>query len=149
VTAAVANGGKLYQPQVVLRVDDWSGKTVRAFEPKELGKVPVSPENLAIVREGMRQSVVNKEKGTAHRITLKSVDVAGKTGTAEIGEVLRVENGKEIRASHAWFTAFAPYDKPEIAVLVLLEAGEESLEGATYAVPVTDAILKAYFKVNE
>jgi penicillin-binding protein 2 len=149
VTAAVANGGTLYQPQVVLRVDDWSGKTVRAFEPREIGKVPVSPENLAIVREGMRQSVANKEKGTAHRISLKSIEVAGKTGTAEIGEVLRVENGKEIRASHAWFTAFAPYDKPEIAVLVLLEAGEESLEGATYAVPVTDAILKAYFKANE
>jgi penicillin-binding protein 2 len=149
VTAAVANGGTLYQPQVVMRVDDWSGKTVREFQPRELGKVPVSPENLAIVREGMRQSVANKDKGTAHRISLKSIPVAGKTGTAEIGEVLLVENGKEIRASHAWFTAFAPYDKPEIAVLVLLEAGEESLEGATYAVPVTDEILKAYFKVNE
>ena len=149
VTAAVANGGTLYQPQVVLKVDDWSGKTVRGFAAKELGKVAVSPENLAIVREGMRQSVVNKDKGTAHRITLKSVEVAGKTGTAEIGEVIGIKDGKEIRASHAWFTAFAPYHKPEIAVVVLLEAGEESLEGSTFAVPVTDAILKAYFGVNE
>jgi penicillin-binding protein 2 len=149
VTAAVANGGTLYQPQVVLRVDDWSGKTLRDFQTKEIGKVPVSEENLEIVREGMRESVRNKDKGTAHRISLKSIEVAGKTGTAEIGDVIRVENGKEIRASHAWFTAFAPYDKPEIAVVVLLEAGEESLEGATYAVPVTDEILKAYFGVKE
>ncbi|HEX9987706.1 MAG TPA: penicillin-binding protein 2 [Chloroflexia bacterium] len=150
VTAAVANGGTLYQPQLVLNVTDPSGKIVQDYQPKVIGQVPVSPENLAIVREGMRQVVADKRWGTAaNRITLTSIQVAGKTGTAEYGENIGVKNGKEIKRSHAWFTAFAPYEKPEIAVVVLLEGGEESLEGSTFAVPVTDAILKAYFKVDK
>ncbi len=150
VTAAVANGGTLYQPQLVEKVTDWSGNVVKDYQPKVLGQVPVSPENLALVRKGMRQAIADKVKGTAaNRFTLKSIPVAGKTGTAEYGEIVSIKNGKETRRSHAWFTAFAPYDKPEIAVVVLLEGGQESLEGSTFAVPVTDAIMKAYFKVNE
>jgi penicillin-binding protein 2 len=148
-TAAIANGGTLYQPQVVMNVTDWSGKVVQDYQPKVRGQLPVSRENLDVVREGMRQVIANKDKGTAARMTLKSIKVAGKTGTAEYGEKIGDKDGKEIRRSHAWFTAFAPYDKPEIAVVVLLEGGEQSLEGSTFAVPVTDAILKAYFKVNE
>lgn len=149
VTATIANGGTVYRPQVVLKVSDWAGNTVKDYQPIVLGQVPVSPENLALVREGMRQAVA-AEKGTAHnRITLKSIPIAGKTGTAEYGDVIAIKDGKEIRKSHAWFTAFAPYDKPEIAVVVLLEGGIESLEGSTFAVPVTDAILKAYFKVDK
>jgi penicillin-binding protein 2 len=149
VTAAIANGGTVYQPQMVLKVSDWAGNTVKDFKPKPLWQVPVSPENLALVRQGMREAV-SAEKGTAHnRITLKSIPVAGKTGTAEYGDVVSIKDGKEVRRSHAWFTAFAPFDKPEIAVVVLLEGGEESLEGSTFAVPVTDAILKAYFKVDK
>ena len=149
VTAAVANGGTLYKPQLVQKITGPNGEVVQDYQPQVLGKVPVSPENLAIVREGMRQVVVNKAKGTAaSHITLKSFEWAGKTGTAEFGEPIRIEKGKEVRRAHAWFTAFAPYDKPEIAVVVLLEGGEESLEGSTFAVPVTDEILKAYFKVD-
>lgn len=150
VTAAVANGGTLYQPQVVLKVSDPAGNVIRDYTTKTLGQVPVSPENLAIVREGMRAVVADQRWGTAaNRMTIKSIPVAGKTGTAEYGEAVSVKDGKETRRSHAWFTAFAPYDKPEIAVVVLLEGGEESLEGSTFAVPVADEILKAYFHVNE
>jgi penicillin-binding protein 2 len=148
-TAAVANGGTLYRPQLVLNVTDPAGKIVQDYKPQVLGQVPVSPENLAIVREGMRQVVADK-KGTAYsKITLKSVQVAGKTGTAEFGDPIRIVDKKEVRRAHAWFTAFAPYDKPEIAVVVLLEGGEESLEGSTFAVPVADEILKAYFHVEK
>lgn len=150
VTSAVANGGTLLQPQMVLNVADSSGKIVHDYQTKTLGQVPVSSENLAIVREGMRQVVADPVKGTAaSRITLKSIAVAGKTGTAEYGEPIGKKNGKDVRRSHAWFTAFAPYDKPEIAVVVLLEGGQESLEGSTYAVPVADEILKAYFHVSK
>ncbi len=150
VTAAVANGGTLYKPQLVEKITGPNGELVQGYTPQVLGQVPVSPENLAIVREGMRQVVVNQTRGTAaQRITLKSFEWAGKTGTAEFGDIIRMEKDKEIRRAHAWFTAFAPFDKPEIAVVVLLEGGEESLEGSTFAVPVTDEILKAYFKVDK
>jgi penicillin-binding protein 2 len=148
-TAAVANGGTLYRPQLVYRVTDWAGNVVQDYQPQVLGRVPVSPENLAVVREGMRQAVADKQRGTAYRLTISSVSVAGKTGTAEYGDPIAIKNGKEVRRAHAWFVAFAPYEKPEIALVVLLEGGNESLEGSTYAVPVADAILKAYFKVDK
>jgi penicillin-binding protein 2 len=150
VTAAVANGGTLYKPQLVEKITGPNGELVQGYTPQVLGQVPVSPENLAVVREGMRQVIVNQAKGTAAtHITLKSFEWAGKTGTAEFGEPIRIDKGKEVRRAHAWFTAFAPFDKPEIAVVVLLEGGEESLEGSTFAVPVTDEIMKAYFKVDK
>jgi penicillin-binding protein 2 len=150
VTAAVANGGTLFQPQLVLNVTDSVGKVVQDYQPKVIRQVPVSPQNLAVVREGMRQVVADPVKGTAAaHITLKSIPWAGKTGTAEYGEPIGQKNGKDVRRSHAWFTAFAPYDKPEIAVLVLLEGGQESLEGSTFAVPVADQILKDYFHADK
>jgi penicillin-binding protein 2 len=149
VTAAVANGGTLYQPQLVQKITDSSGRVVQDFQPKVIGKVPVSPENLDIVRQGMRQVVADKRKGTAYRMTLESIAVAGKTGTAEFGEELTDSKGHSYKRSHAWFVAFAPYDKPEIAAVVLLEGGDQSLEGSTYAVPVMDNILKSYFHVDK
>jgi penicillin-binding protein 2 len=93
--------------------------------------------------------VADKRKGTAYRMTLSSISVAGKTGTAEFGEELKDSKGHPYKRAHAWFTAFAPYDKPQIAVVVLLEGGNQSLEGSTYAVPITDEILKAYFHVKK
>jgi penicillin-binding protein 2 len=148
-TAAVANSGTLYKPQLVLNVTDPAGKVIQDYKPEVLGTLPVSQENLNIVREGMRRVIADK-KGTANnRFTLKSISVAGKTGTAEYGEPIGTKDGKDVRRSHAWFTAFAPFDKPEVAVVVLLEGGQESLEGSTFAVPVADEILKAYFKVDK
>lgn len=149
VTAAVANGGTLYKPQLVLKVTDSNGRVVQDYKPQVLGQVPVSPENLAVVRQGMLDVVADKRKGTAYRLTLASVPVAGKTGTAEFGEEITDPSGKKYKRSHAWFTAFAPYDKPEIAVVVLLEGGQQSLEGSTYAVPIADNILKAYFHTDK
>jgi penicillin-binding protein 2 len=149
VTAAVANGGTLYKPQLVLRVADPSGKVIQDYQPRTLGQVPVSPQNLAVVRQGMRQVVADKRKGTAYRMTLSSIAVAGKTGTAEFGEELKDAKGHAYKRTHAWFTAFAPYEKPEIAVVVLLEGGLQTLEGSTFAVPITDEILKAYFHVKK
>jgi penicillin-binding protein 2 len=134
----------------VLNVTDSSGKVVRDYQPKVIRQVPVSPQNLAVVREGMKAAVSDPVKGTAsNHITLKSIQWAGKTGTAEYGDPIGMKDGKEVRRAHAWFTAFAPYDKPEIAIVVLLEGGQESLEGSTYAVPVADQIMKDYFHVSK
>jgi penicillin-binding protein 2 len=145
----VANGGTLYKPQLVYKVTDPSGSVVQDYKPQVLGTIPVAPENLAIVRQGMREVVANKTKGTAYRMTIASIPVAGKTGTAEFGEEIVDPSGKKYKRSHAWFTAFAPFDKPEIAVVVLLEGGQQSLEGSTFAVPIADNILKAYFHVDK
>jgi penicillin-binding protein 2 len=135
-TAAVANGGTLYRPQVVYQILDSEGTVVRSPSPEVIRQVPVDEKNLAIVREGMRLAVTG---GTAHRANLAEVAVAGKTGTAEYFGPRDAEGNLP---THAWFTAFAPYEKPEIAVVVFVSGGHE---GAKVAVPIAAQILRAYF----
>ena len=135
-TAAVANGGSVYRPQLVDQVVDGEGKVVRSYAPEVMRTLPVSPGNLSIVREGMRAAVT---RGTAWRANLEAVSIAGKTGTAEYPG-LRDENG--ILPTHAWFTAFAPYENPEIALVVFVSGGHE---GAKIAVPIGARVLRAYF----
>lgn len=144
ITAAVANGGTLYKPHLLKQVNSADGQTVRRVGPSVLGRVPVSAENLALVRQGMLQAV--SPKGTAYRLKLPDVKVAGKTGTAEFGEPI---DAAGTRRSHAWFAAFAPYDEPSIAVVALIEGGTEQLEGSTYAVPAVEKVLRAYFGLDK
>ncbi|HEX7586319.1 MAG TPA: penicillin-binding protein 2 [Patescibacteria group bacterium] len=128
-TAAIANGGTLYVPRIVDRTKDSAGNEVR-FSPEIVRKNFVRQDILNVVREGMRQTVT---EGSARSLNVLPVAVAGKTGTAQFGS----EN-----KTHAWFTSFAPYDNPEIAMVVLMEGGGE---GSSSAVPVTKEVLQWYF----
>ena len=135
-TVAVANGGTLYRPQVLYRIVDSEGRTIRDSAPQVIREVPVAAPNLEMVREGMRVAVT---RGTAHRANLAEIAVAGKTGTAEYPGP-RDEEG--YLPTHAWFTAFAPYEEPEIALVIFVSGGHE---GAKIAVPIAAKILRAYF----
>jgi cell division protein FtsI/penicillin-binding protein 2 len=114
----------------------------------------IGAEQLDIIKEAMRR-VVHGENGTARRNSDGSTKwpktnpegeeeilIAGKTGTAEFG--LQDED-TGVRDSHAWFTCWAPLDEPEIAVAVIIEAGGE---GSTFAVPVADGVLRAWFELT-
>jgi penicillin-binding protein 2 len=145
-TAAVANGGTLYRPQIVREIIDSEGNIVQAFAPDVIRQIPVSAENLDLVRQGMRGAVA-EPGGTAHSIYVPGIAVAGKTGTAEFF-IDRNKDGIPDRdregnlPTHAWFTSFAPYQNPEIAVLVFVFDGGE---GSATAVPITNEILNYYF----
>ena len=134
VTAAIANGGDVLVPRLVREVVDADGRLVRPFERVVQRHLEVSPDNLAIFREAMRQAA---SWGTAHRVAVPGVSVAGKTGTAEFGPPLA--NGQH--ESHGWFTGFAPFEDPQVAVVVFLEKGN----GALDATPVAAKILDYYF----
>jgi cell division protein FtsI/penicillin-binding protein 2 len=95
----------------------------------------VSAENLAIVREAMRQAVT---WGTAKDGGASAVSVAGKTGTAEFGP--QSADGTYAN-THAWFSGFAPADNPQIAITVFLERGV----GATNAAPLASKIFQYYY----
>lgn len=146
-TAAVANRGKLYRPQLVYQVLDAGGQVVHTLMPELIRELDASPQHLDLVRQGMRQAVTN---GTAYLLQLPEVAVAGKTGTAEYaawdeeGNLIMDEKG--YLPTHAWFTAFAPYDDPEIALVVFLAGGGE---GSQTAVPVASRILRHYFGIPE
>jgi penicillin-binding protein 2 len=137
-TAAIANGGSLYRPTVVREIRDANGNLVTPFEAHLIRNLPVSPETIAIVKEGMRAAVTH---GTAMEANLAGVAVAGKTGSAEFpGQ----RNREGQLPTHAWFTAFAPFDDPEIALVVFVEGGGE---GSTVAVPIAAEILSHYFNL--
>lgn len=138
-TAAIANGGSFYRPRLVKALKDEQGNTVKEFPADPVRKLSIQSNYINTARRGMRQVVTY---GTAKEKFIKapsSITIAGKTGTAEFGEAV---DGK-YKKQHSWFTAFAPYDRPTIAVAVLIQGGGE---GATYAVPVADEILAAFFK---
>jgi len=144
--ATIANGGTLYRPQLVEEVVDSQGTTVRAFAPDVIRKLAISQENMDLVRRGMRAAVAGPG-ATARHINVPGIAVAGKTGTAEFFED-RNKDGIPDKdregnlPTHAWFTAFAPYDDPEIALVVFIYGGGE---GSATAVPVANEILNYYF----
>lgn len=141
--AAIANGGTLYRPQLIAEVTDAQGQTIKSFTPEVIRQLPISNDDLAIVREGMRQAVA---VGTASLGQVPGIEVAGKTGSAEFavwdanGNLVRDAQGH--MPTHAWFIAFAPFDNPEVAVVVFLRGAGT---GAEMAAPVASNILRYYF----
>ena len=146
-TAVIANGGTLYRPQLVSQVVDIEGNVVSTLTPDPIREMAISRENIEVVRRGMRQTVTN---GTAWRWTFDDVPVSAKTGTAEYtkldehGQLIMDQHG--YLPTHAWFTAFAPYDDPEIVLVVFLDDGGE---GSQYALPVAEDIMRAYFQIPQ
>lgn len=139
----VANGGTLYRPRIVHHTTDAEGETSRDFEPNVVHEVPVSQEHLALVREGMEGAI---GYGTAaRRGQIEGLRIAGKTGTAQFCDDIMCGVGFEA-PEHAWFTAFAPVEDPELSVIVYLYNGGE---GSVTAVPVAREILAYYFGLDE
>ena len=145
--AAIANGGRVVKPRLLLRLEDRDGKTVQEFAPEQRGQSTVSAQNLAIVREGLT-AVVELPGGTGGRARVPGVRVAGKTGTVQVVSLDRVRGLKESQVparfrDHAWFGAFAPAEAPEIAVAVFVEHG---LHGSSAAAPIAQRIMAKYFQ---
>jgi len=146
-TAAIANKGTLYRPQLVYQVTDAEGRVVDMPAPEPIRQLDVSLQNIELVRQGMLDAV---ERGSAWLAQVPGIRVAGKTGSAEYPAV--DENGNLILnkdgtlPTHAWFTAFAPFEDPEIAVVVFLEGGGE---GSQQAAPVAAQIMRYYFEIPE
>jgi len=134
--AAIANGGTLYRPQIIDKIQPVEGDPTLMFKPEARGTLPLSKEHLDILREAMLM-VTQNPLGTAH-FNLRGIQfiVAGKTGTAESG------NGK----SHAWFTGYtlnaSNTSKPDIAIAVMIENGGE---GSVIAVPIFRAMVETYY----
>ena len=149
MTAAVVNGGTLYRPQMVHSITAPDGKTLKTFAPVSEGKILGSAPSLALIRDAL-VGVVNSPGGTAKVAALPEVLIGGKTGTAQVVRLAQITglSGDAIPykyRDHAWFTSFAPAEKPEIAVTVLVEHG---LHGGSAAAPVARAVYKKYFEMK-
>lgn len=113
MTSALANGGTVYRPRLVLGIRDWEGRALTNFPVVTRHRIGISPSAVRAVREGMHD-VVMAPTGTGGRARIPGVEMAGKTGTAEYGE-------KEERKKHGWMIVFAPYDKPRYAVAMVVD----------------------------
>ena len=147
--AAVANGGTLYEPQVVRRVESADGSVVHEYSPRILQQLGFAPENLQVIVEAMI-GVVHSPLGTAHVVDVGGLEIAGKTGTAEVPRRRATTTPVPSRLGswffnrdHAWFAGFAPARDPEIAVAVLIEHGGT---GGRSAAPVAMRIFRDYFE---
>ena len=139
MVSAIANGGTLYRPWVVRKVETLDRELIEEYGPELVRKVNIDPDNLAIVREGM-QAVVNE--GTGSRAKIPGLRVAGKTGTAQVVENSGSQRGD--KRDHAWFVAFAPADNPQIAIAVVVEHGGF---GGQVAAPIAKSLLEAWFQL--
>ncbi len=147
--AAVANGGILLKPYLVKRIEGPEGQIQKEFFPEIVGQIGVDPDHLEQVRMALRD-VVNGTRGTGKKSRLKNIIVSGKTGTAQ---VVRMKSNEELEKGevipvkyrdHAWFVAFAPYEKPVLAVAIIVEHGGH---GGAIAGPIAGKIFKKYFKL--
>jgi len=150
--AMIADGGKDPGVTIVKSVADTQGNEVNMsdvqnYVDRELGvtsaKLPdvnMDANNLKAILQGMKD-VTTDEQGTAYSVFKNfNISVGGKTGSAETG--LKDVNKKDI--VNAWFAGFAPYDNPEIAIVVNVENGKHGV----YTSEVARDIWKAYFGMN-
>ena len=134
-TAAIANGGTLYRPQIIETMTTSTGITTYTFQPEQQATLPISQETLETIQGAMR-NVVRAQVGTAHD-ALRGLNITmyGKTGTAQ----------NPMGNSHSWFTGYTQTnrtDKPDIAVVVL---AENAGEGSEVAAPIFRRIIEIYY----
>lgn len=148
MTAAIANGGTRYKPIILDSIKMADGRLAYQNEPQVLGKIPLNERALELVRKGLWE-VVNGKRGTARGSRLVDIEFSGKTGTSQVVSRKKddfrfdVERPAHLRP-HAWFVAFAPSDKPQIAIAVMIEHGEHGFGAA----PIAREMIKSYLRSN-
>ncbi len=134
--AALGNGGTLFRPQLIEKIEAVDGQPITTFKPEAMSTLPIQPFRMDIIKQAMI-SVVEDQRGTANfRLRGLGIPVAGKTGTAESGSGL----------PHAWFAGYTMASestgKPDIAIAVILE---NQGEGSDWAAPVFQRIVETYY----
>ncbi len=144
--AAVANGGKLYRPYLVNKVESLDGATVREYGPDLIRTIELKPDTIQRVQKALAD-VVYGPGGTGGAARSQAVRVAGKTGTAQViemkGAYLKSEHLSYFNRDHAWFVAYAPVENPQVAIAVLVEHGGH---GGDAAAPLAKKVFEKYIE---
>lgn len=134
--AAVANGGILWRPNLIAKIEDFVNGSQEPVPPQKRGDLPVSADNLSIVRQAMNGVTMSKDGTAAWVFDKLPVSTAGKTGTSQV---------PGNHDPHAWFAGFAPFEEPQIACCVMVENGGE---GSKVAAPIFRKVIEKYFNVK-
>ncbi|HXV82289.1 MAG TPA: penicillin-binding protein 2 [Candidatus Binatia bacterium] len=149
MTAAVANGGTLYQPRLVDKVESANNAVVREYGPEKIRTISLKPATLERLHKALAD-VVKGPGGTGGAAKSSLVDIAGKTGTAQVVEMkggvyLKSEQLAYFNRDHAWFVGYAPVQNPRIAVVVLVEHGGH---GGEAAAPMAKKVIEKYMELK-
>ncbi|MDB9822254.1 penicillin-binding protein 2 [Deltaproteobacteria bacterium] len=146
----IYNGGKLYQPKIVR----WIGSDkdyVYEITPTLAGEINVRQESLEHLKKALF-AVVNEPHGTGYMAKVNGINVAGKTGTAQVVTLSTAEElssdgelPEEFR-DHAWFVSIAPEERPRLALAILIEHGEH---GGSAAAPIAREMIKEYLDIDQ
>jgi penicillin-binding protein 2 len=146
--AAVANGGTVYRPRIVSKIESTDGATIREYGPEKIRTIKVSSTTLQRVRTALAD-VVRGPGGTGGAARSSIVEIAGKTGTAQVvemkGAYLKSEQLAYFSRDHAWFVSYAPAQSPQIAVAVLVEHGGH---GGEAAAPMAKKVIEKYIELQ-
>jgi len=134
--AAIANGGILWKPRLIQRVERADGTVLYSEQSRMTGHVDLSPAVWAFLR-GALWGVVN-DGGTGGAARIPGLDIAGKTGTAQKVAKSDSKRGED----HAWFASFAPAHDPQVVVIVLVEGGGK---GGQVAAPIARQVYQSIF----
>lgn len=136
VAATIANGGKVYRPQLVLDTLDSQGNLTTGFTPDVEREIPARSANLQVVRQGMIDATGTGKTangfaydGTARAAAVPGFTIGGATGSVEYG----IPDAKGNLPTHGWFIGFAPAEHPTIALSVFVENGTGSGDAAQIA----------------
>jgi penicillin-binding protein 2 len=146
--AAVANGGTLYRPRIVSKVESVDGATVREYGPEKIRTIELKPDTLKRIHEALAD-VIKEPGGTGGAARSTLVEIAGKTGTAQVVEMkggyVKTEQLAYFNRDHAWFVSYAPVQNPQIAVVVLVEHGGH---GGDAAAPLAKKVIEKYIALQ-
>jgi penicillin-binding protein 2 len=147
--SALANGGKLWQPYVVKRIEGGAPDEIDEIKPHLKYEIPIEQRWFDLVRKALT-GVVEDGRGTAHAIRDPVIQMAGKTGTAQVVHVAQGANRKLLEKllkakdkDHAWFVGFAPASDARICVAAIVEHGGH---GASVAAPMVRQVILTYLK---
>lgn len=143
--ATLANGGRLYRPWLMERIETPDGELIKSFSAELIRTLDVSQTNLEEIKKGL-VSAVNDSEGTGRSARLTGVTLAGKTGTAQVVSGSNKNNAQANLEDHAWFVGFAPAKEAEIALAVLVEHGGS---GGGVAAQVARKVLDGYFQLKQ
>ena len=140
VMSTVASGGTVFQPRLVLQVQDIDNRITFGYDVRVRDQIDIRHNVMKALKAGLI-GVVSSRSGTASRAGVSGFKVAGKTGTAQWGA------GRNEKVA-AWFAGFAPADNPQFAFAVVYEGkpGDNDVHGGTYAAPIVGRVLKEILK---
>ncbi len=148
LVSLVANGGQLFKPYIIRQTQDKGNRVVQRMKPELVRQLQPKTHAWEILENALKD-VVNHKEGTGRGARSKKVVIAGKTGTAQVVALKALKKYEEEDIpfefrDHSWFAGYAPFEKPKIAVAVIIEHGGS---GGKVAAPMVKKIIEAYDKI--